>query len=364
MQNPSVRRLIPLSGLCRFDASKGLPDKVVLLKWGRNETTRGPVLVTELSAAKLPALQQASGFDTVALDYEHNTVPGSPEYERSQEPRPVAAFGTPFVRAGEGLGVEKLSWTPSGAENARNYVDLSAAVGLNEKGETVFLHSGALCRQGAAENIHLFSAGIGADGKFVTNLNPADAPRTPMNKLVIALFTALGLTPPKDDASDEQLNAAAQELLGKLKAASASELSTFATQLAELQKKLEGLLANAGKDAGAAMQTFAARLDALEAFNLNAQREAIVMQATYEGKVVPKEVLPGPDGKGGLDLAALKAFVAALPVTVPLAQRTTPALRTFAASTAASSAPAVVSLIREQLGIRPEDVEKFGPQKK
>ncbi|MBI5817456.1 MAG: hypothetical protein HZA88_00550 [Verrucomicrobia bacterium] len=347
----NIRRLIPLGKLLSFDASKGLPEKVLLFKWGRNETVNGPVVVNEFTASTLPRMQKAAGFDTVALDFEHNTVPGSREYQRSQEPRPVAAHGTPFVRVGEGIGVELLEWTPTGKENAANYVDLSAAASLNEKREVMFLHSGALCRQGAAGDIHLFTAGISDEGQLIKNIEGIE----PMHKIIIALFTAAGLTPPKEDATQEQLDASAKELLGKI---SGNALATFTAQLEALKTQLDGITKNAGKDAGATIQTFTARMDALEKANIERDIQSLLMQASYEGKVVPKSVLPDDKGQGGLTLPALKTFIAELAVTVPLEQRTRIGVKTFTPS--ANTESPVGKQIRGQLGITDADVQKYG----
>jgi hypothetical protein len=223
----------------------------------------------------------------------------------------------------------------------------------------MFLHSGTLCRQGAADGIHLFTAGISDEGQFVKHIKG----NLPMHKLVIALFTALGLTAPKEDATDEQLTAAAQELLGKIKTGP-PDLSTFTAQIGELKTKLDGVLAGAGKDAGAAIQTFTARIEAMEGKFTGLEREAILTEAAFAGKVVPKEVLPGADGKGGLEIGALRTFVAALPVTVPLAQRTPPAIKVFSAAAKAEGGvpDAVTAEIRRQLGTTEEDVKKFGPK--
>lgn len=354
----NIRRLIPLGRLLSFDASKGLPDKVLLFKWGRNDTVNGEVIVNEFTADVLPRMQKAAGYDTIALDYEHNTVPGSREYLRSQEPRPVAAHGTPFVRVGEGMGVELLAWTPSGKDNAANYVDVSAAVALSDKREVRFVHSGTLARQGAALDMHLFTAGISDEGQFIKELNTPTLQHsnTPMQKILLSLFTALGLTPPKDDATDEQINASAKELLAKL---ASGAVETFTAKLDALKAEITAAVPKPTD--GQALTTFTPRIEALERANTARDREAILLGAQYEGKVVPAEVLPDKDGKGGLDLGALKTFVAGLPITVPLEQRTKIGLKTFMPGAGADDS--MVKQLREQLGITEDDVKKFGPKK-
>jgi phage I-like protein len=139
---------------------KDLPRRLKLLDWGRNETVKGPVIVSELTARQLPALQAARGFDRIALDYEHNTVAGTPEFERTKEPREVAAYGTPLLIPGEGLFLDAIEYTPSGESNARNYIDLSPAPERASDGTVVFLHSVALVRQGAVEGLSFFSVDV------------------------------------------------------------------------------------------------------------------------------------------------------------------------------------------------------------
>jgi hypothetical protein len=116
----------------RFDASKGLPDKVLLFKWGHNETVNGPVEVNEFTVATVPRMQKAAGFDTVALDYEHNTVPGSREYNRG-----IGILISGHRRCGAGLrpgsspeGVARQGWSQavsrSGAKIHARLVPMAA----------------------------------------------------------------------------------------------------------------------------------------------------------------------------------------------------------------------------------------------
>jgi phage I-like protein len=98
------------------------------------------------------------GFGEIALDFEHNTVPGAPEYERSQEPRAVAAYGKPEVVLDDGLYLSAIRWTPEGEKSARNFADLSPAIQLDDQRNVVFIHSAALTRNGAVDGLHFFSA--------------------------------------------------------------------------------------------------------------------------------------------------------------------------------------------------------------
>lgn len=127
-----------------------LPTRMRVLDWGRNDTLHGPVIVDERTLAEFDAHQRKTGRERVALDFEHNTVEGSPEYLRSYEPRAVAAFWTPRVVRGEGVVLESPTWTKSGEESSLNYEDISAAPYLVD-GHVVGLHSVALTRAGASD---------------------------------------------------------------------------------------------------------------------------------------------------------------------------------------------------------------------
>ena len=72
---------------------KELPSRLRVAKWGRNDSVKGAFVVNETTARFLPAIQKAVGFDSVALDFEHNTVPETDAYKADREPRKVAAHG-------------------------------------------------------------------------------------------------------------------------------------------------------------------------------------------------------------------------------------------------------------------------------
>jgi phage I-like protein len=136
-------------------SSGSLPKRIQLLRWGDNPSVKGTVKVGVATLAGLEAEQRRTGFEEIAVDFEHNTVPGSAEYERSQEPRAVAAYGVPRVIAGEGLFLEQVRWTPTGQREAANFADLSPAVSLFPSREVRFIHSAALTRTGAVPGLHL-----------------------------------------------------------------------------------------------------------------------------------------------------------------------------------------------------------------
>lgn len=156
--------LITLKTPISNGALKGdLPSRLKLLNWGENPSVKGAVKVSEISARELPIKQLAAGYDRIALDFEHNTVPGAPEYERTKEPREVAAYGTPRIVANEGLFLEDVQWTPAGKRDALNFADLSPAVQMDDAGNIVFIHSSALTRNGAVEGLSFFNVTLSAE---------------------------------------------------------------------------------------------------------------------------------------------------------------------------------------------------------
>lgn len=244
-------------------AIKGLPKRIKVLNWGENKTKKGVVRVGQQTISRLPQMQDHYGYDRIALDYEHNTVPGTPEYERTKEPREVAAYGVPLVIPGEGLFMDDLVYTPSGEKNALSYIDLSAAIKQDDDGEVVFFHSTALARQGAAEDVSFYSITI-TPQKKETTMDPEKL--TTLNASVETI---------KGD-------------LGKVLALS----QTVQTQ-------------------DATIKTISARLDKFE-------RQALIDKATFAGKVIPLKA----DQLATIDLTTLSAMIDNLEVTVPLHRRT------------------------------------------
>jgi hypothetical protein len=63
-------------------AAKDLPSRLKLLNWGKNETVKGPVTVGPETLRSLSANQKSVGFEHIALDYNHQTVPSSPNFKK------------------------------------------------------------------------------------------------------------------------------------------------------------------------------------------------------------------------------------------------------------------------------------------
>lgn len=261
-----------------------LPTRVRFLKWGRNDTTKGPFILDAQAAALLPLNQRALGFERVALDYEHNTVPGTVEFERSQEPRPVAAHGAVVVVPQDGLYLEALTWTPSGQQHARNYEDLSGALAKDDQDRVIFVHSVGLTHNGATPDVHLLSS-----------RQPIQAENTPMPETIETLTATVA-------ALSTQLTGLVDRLarLETKPAPAAPDLTPLSSRIEVLEQRLT------------------ASASAAEA----AEREALVAAASREGKVIPLSA----ESVKRVDVATLRELVAGLPKNVvPLRATAKPA---------------------------------------
>lgn len=317
-------------------AADKLPGRLKILGWGDNPSVKGVVKLSDLSASRLPARQAETGFDRVALDFEHNTVPGSPEYERSQEPRKVAAYGNPRIVPGDGLFLENLEWTPAGKAEALNYADLSPAVEFDESGNITFVHSVALTRNGAVEGLSFFTTTM--------NSKPMD-PLKPENIIAVAeLAPAVGLaaTAPKADVlgklkdmfaaivafsaaltiKDNKIVplAALDERVKKIEDAGNKQIATLS---ATLDGKVITLSAEDLAKFGGRIEKLEATVTATNSAVTDRERNELLARFSADGKVPlnADHKAYTADELRKLDLATLKLLHANTPATVPLHAR-------------------------------------------
>lgn len=237
---------------------QGLPMEFgPILKWGRNPSTRGDVILGEKTRSLFDAMQRRLGFEEVALDFEHNTVEGTPAWKESKEPRPVAAYGAYQLRP-EGLFFKVNRWTPIGEKEALNFADLSPAVKQDAEGEVIFGHSLALVRQGSVFGVHAFSVDV-ADGKTEEE--------TIMDKVLELLRKSLGL---KVDAAEQEIVDALKGVVG-MSARLATAEGTITTLSASLKTAETGL----------------AQIATLQASIAKAEKSLACYQARIEGKLIP-----------------------------------------------------------------------------
>lgn len=312
MQNPASSRSLPrvvtaVALATDGDGAPHLPTRMRILKWGDNPNSQGvPVRVGPRLVAAMR--EPTYPFRQIALDYEHNTWPGSKAYQETREPREVAAFLTVEAVEGQGVFVNVDRWTPSGLRQAPNYCDLSATPLLDKDGNVTAIVSVALSRTGAVPDI-VFEQAAAMSAALQT-----DPHGETMNwKEMIAKY--LGLDPA---ATDEEVQAAWKAHLEKAaadkakaaeaKAAEAKPAPAPEAAAALSAEAIGGIVATAVK---AAVGPLAARLDGQD-------KAKIIADARAEGKVVAlSDTL-----LQRMTTQELSDHVKALPAVVPLAALT------------------------------------------
>lgn len=283
------------------DAAK-LPRRIKVLNWGENPNCHGrrvnvgPLFAKCLSAAVYPYRQ-------VALDFEHNTFPGTAAYKESREPRPVAGFGSIEVVEGRGVYLTMSSWTPEGERMAVNYADVSAGAVTDKDGNVVAVSSVALCRAGAVDGMDFveapLSGGVSSALSGIINNNNQEGQAMDFKALLIK---SLGLG---DDATDEAIQAALAKALGR--------------KPDENQEARQAAMSAAAKAAVAeAVKPIQEQVAALSAAAVAHEKRDLVAEAAREGKVVALSA----DALAKLSVEDLKATIAKTAVTVPLSAKT------------------------------------------
>ena len=284
-------------------SAKQLPTRIKLLNWGVNESTEGPVIVNDLTLSSFAAMQRKIGRESAPLDFEHNTVPGTPEYNRTHEPRAIAAMGRPVVVQGEGLFLESLSYKV-GADVVDNFEDVSAAPLLNKDRVVVGLHSAALTRTGSVYGAH-FAA--------------EDCLKLAGEGITLAAFSS--------KISASLLGADASKQQTPNKSMTIEELGAQIVALrTDLDTRLKALEANKPVD----LAPLSARIEAIETANktaanavLEAEKNRILPLFASEGKVPKKAdgTAYTADELKALDLPTLQILHANTPVTVATGAR-------------------------------------------
>ena len=290
------------------DAAK-LPRRIKVLNWGDNPNCHGKrvnvgaLFVKCLNADTYP-------YRKVALDFEHNTFPGTAAYKESKEPRPVAGFGTIEAVEGDGVYITMLSWTPDGEKMAANYADVSAGAVTDKEGNLVAVASVALCRAGAVDGMDFveapLSGGISSALSGIINQGRAEPGHQDNQKGQQAmdykalLLKALGLG---EDATDEAIQAALAE--------------KFEKKPTEEEQKA-ALHAIVAKEVAEAFKPIEEKVAALSAAAVAHEKADLIAEAAREGKVIAL----GADALAKLSVDDLKATIAKTAVTVPLNAKT------------------------------------------
>ncbi len=291
------------------DAAK-LPRRIKVLNWGDNPNSHSKrVNVGELFVRCLAA--ETYPYRKVALDFEHNTFPGTAAYKESQEPRPVAGFGTIEAVEGEGVFITMSSWTPDGEKMAANYADVSAGAVTDKEGNLIAVASVALCRTGSVDGMDFVEAPLSGSVSSALSgiINHPPAPQSgsgAVNKKGNAmdyktlLLKALGLG---EDATDEAIQAAFAE--------------KFEKQPTEEEQKA-ALHAIVAKEVAEAFKPIEEKVVALSAAAVAHEKADLIAEAAREGKVIALSA----DAIGKITVDDLKATIEKTPVTVPLNAKT------------------------------------------
>ena len=306
------------------DAAK-LPKRIKILNWGDNPNCHGkrvnvgPLFAKCLAAATYP-------YRKVALDFEHNTFPGTAAYKESSEPRPVAGFGTVEVIEGKGVYLTMSAWTPEGERNAVNFADVSAGAVTDKDGNVVAVASVALCRAGAVDGMDFveapLSGGVSSAISGIINqevkekgegeqrnlstvhLNPSPSPKEKKGQAMdfkALLIKSLGLG---DDATDEAIQAALEKAINK-------EPVNNKEQEAAMSAAVKAAVAEAVKP-------IQEQVAALSASAVAHEKQDLIAAAAREGKVIALSA----EALAKISVEDLKATITKTAVTVPLSART------------------------------------------
>src|SRR5580698_6768422 len=188
--------MIDINKLKLFKISNGalknesLPQRLKFFAWGDNKSTDGNFRAGDKTSAELPANQKKFGFERVAIDFNHCSVPGTDTYKdllKAGQPPLIFGYGRVEAVPNDGLYLEDIIWTPLGVQHARNFEDLSPAI-QDDDGEVTLVHSLALTPNGKVEGLEFFAASVEA---------PDDAPAQPAlsekSLSLLSVARALGL---------------------------------------------------------------------------------------------------------------------------------------------------------------------------
>ncbi len=317
-----------------LEQGQELPSRLVVFPWGKHETRRGTFIVSDLTAQVFEANQAKMRLDgRIALDFEHNTLPGTEAFKSSAEPRPIAALAVCKVIPGEGIVFEDIQWTPQGREALQggHYQDLSPSPFRDKEGNVIGLHSVALCRHGEVDGLTLHAAASPRVAEYLAALSadftPSESLLTPpMKEALLKLLAALGITATESD-NEEALTAA---------------LSAAASKVATMQPKEE-------KPAGLSAADEVTQL----------RKELLIAQATRDGKVIPLSAA----AIAATPLSALTELVAAAkPGTVNTSARTAGGTRENKEDENQPAALSAETLaLADRLGLTADEIRKFAP---
>jgi phage I-like protein len=277
-----------------------LPKSLLVLRSGSNPSNKGTFKVNDITTASFDRVMRANGRDRVTIDFEHNTLEGSPAYKQSVEPRVVAGRGIPVLTP-LGVEIQDIEWTKAGRDMAENYGDISPAPYHLEDGTVTGLHSVALVRNGAIYDLTFCSADQAND-----EIKPTE--EDAMKSLITAL-SAAKLIPENGTETDvvnlittlKQKADAAEAGLAAVTALTADRVKEIADECAKTQ-----------------VSALTAEITGIKADGVRREKAHIIELAKFEGKVVALTA----DVIEQLTVEQLKDQISKIKPTVPMAQVT------------------------------------------
>lgn len=313
---------------------EALPTRLVVFPWGTHNTRRGKFIVNDLTAKVFEANQGKMRLDgKLALDFEHNTLPGTEAYKTSAEPRPIAALALCRVISGEGLVYEEIEWTPEGktAYLGGHYQDLSPSPFRDEAGNVIGLHSVALCRHGEVEGLTIHAAASPRVAAYLSALSAdiSPPPQNPaMKDALLKLLKSLGIEL-EAEASDEAVTAALTAAASKVGTMKPQEAEGMSTQIIALRAEMGDL-----------------------------QKTNLIAEATRDGKIIPLSA----DAIKAAPLSVIAELVAAAkPGQVHQKGKTTTSENPEKEKANPEALSAETLTLANKLGLTEEDIRKYTP---
>lgn len=328
---------------------ESLPTRIKLLNWGENPSIKGTVRVGQQSLESLAANQRARGFERVALDYNHCSVPGTEEYEKllkAGQPPIIFGYGRPNIVSGDGLYLEEVQWTPLGADKARNFEDLSPAVpqAALDAGELDFVHSVALTTNGCLHDVTFFSAKVATEKDHMSDKDKTAGATGTLTLAVLSSALGLAATATEADVTAKINRLVALEPLSALikegKVLIVEDLAGLSARVKTLEdagtKAIATLSATGadGKTVTLSAQDLVGLAGRVNTLETSLKQLSEAGTASERGKLI---ALFSADGKAPINPATGKAFTteelqkqdvstlkllhANTPVTVPLSAR-------------------------------------------
>lgn len=305
------------------------PTEFRVFKKGVTETSKGMFKFTDGSTKKVAEAAKRYGND-YPVDYNH--AMHSFFSVDPAEAGKAAGWFTPTIREGE-LWATDIRWTKKAKQmlSDREYRYFSPTFRHSRDGEIEELLSVALTNTPATYGMKPLMASAFEDGLLT------DEPETPRME---TLLTALGLSK----------NATEAEAVAALAALTAAQREALQITGASSNEALLGILKGwkAGMEQVAGLSK---RVQELETEKKTARQDALLAQASREGKVPPAQV---PFLKT-LSLEQLEAY---LSVAVPVAPIAAPAQQPKDGDLAALSLTPEETQLAQLMGLKPEEVAK------